>query len=50
MYTDPGILAMVIAAIVGFVVAIPTYLIVYRKKIGEWFSARRKDKKGTGEL
>ena len=49
MYTDPGILTMVIAAAVGAVFAIPAYLVIYRKKIGDWLK-RRKDDKRPGEL
>ena len=42
MYTDPGILSMVIAAIVGSVIAIPTYIFLLRKKIGGWINARKR--------
>jgi len=51
VYTDPGILSMIIAAIVGSVIAIPTYIFLLRKKIGGWFNARRKqNNKRSGEL
>lgn len=56
MYTDPGTLSMIIAAIAGAVIAIPTYLMIYRKKLGAWFNAKLykkytgRDQKGSGEL
>jgi hypothetical protein len=40
MYTDPGILSMMIAAIAGAVIAIPAYVMIYRKRIGVWLSAK----------
>jgi hypothetical protein len=49
MYTDPGIVSMVVAAAVGAVIAVPVYLAIYRKKIGDWLK-RRKDDKRPGEL
>ena len=42
MYTDPGIASMIIAAIVGAIIAIPTYLFIFKKRIGDWFNAKRK--------
>lgn len=42
MYTDPGVVSMIIAAVVGTILAIPTYLFIIRKKIGAWFNERRK--------
>jgi hypothetical protein len=41
MYTDPGIISMVIAAIVGGLIAIPAYLYTIRKKIGDWINEQR---------
>jgi hypothetical protein len=40
MYTDPGTLSMLIAAIAGAVIAIPAYLMIYRKKIGAWLNGK----------
>lgn len=56
MYTDPGTLSMIIAAIAGALIAIPTYIIIYKKKLGAWFNAKLhkkntgRDQKGSGEL
>lgn len=44
MYTDPGILGLIIAGLIGGVIAIPTYIIIFRKKIGDWIRGRRKNK------
>lgn len=50
MYTDWGVISLIIAGIVGFFVAIPAYVYHYRKKIGDWINARRKkrNQKGPG--
>lgn len=51
MYTDPGIVSMIIAAVVGTVIAIPTYMFLLRKKIGGWINARRHNiKKRSGKF
>lgn len=47
MYTDPGILSLVIAAVVGSIIAIPTYIFIFRKKIGDLFHGKRKDKRDS---
>jgi hypothetical protein len=45
---------MIIAAIAGVAIAIPAYLVVFRKKIRGFFNARRKKDTGntkrSGEL
>jgi hypothetical protein len=40
MYTDWGVISLLIAGIVGFFVAIPSFIYHYRKKLGEWFNAK----------
>lgn len=45
MYGDPGIVSMIIAVVVGSVVAIPTYLYLMRKRIGDWINAKRNKKR-----
>jgi len=45
MYTDPGIAQMIMAAIVGLIVAVPTYLLLFRYKVKGWIDAIRKHKK-----
>ena len=47
MYTDPGGLSMLIAAIIGAVIALPSYLFLMRKKIGDWISAKRNKKRSS---
>lgn len=42
MYTDPGVLSMLIAVAVGSVIAIPAYLFIIRKKIGDWLNERKR--------
>lgn len=42
MYTDPGTLSMIIAGIVGVILAVPTYLLVFKNKIKAWLNDRRK--------
>lgn len=44
MYTDPGILSMIIAAVVGGIVAVPAYLVLFRNKIRSWFDGRKRKK------
>ena len=42
MYTDPGILSMIIAAIAGTIIGIPAYLLVFKNKIKGWINDKRK--------
>lgn len=42
MYTDPGVISMIIAAVAGSILAVPMFFKNYRNKIKEWFNARRK--------
>lgn len=48
MYTDPGVLSMIIAAAVGAVIAVPAYFVIYRKKIMSWIYGKKKQKEERG--
>jgi hypothetical protein len=43
MYTDPGLLSLIIASIAGAVIAVPFYLVKYRRKVGEWIDSKRRN-------
>jgi hypothetical protein len=43
MYTDPGVLALIISSIVGGILAIPTLLFLFKDKVKEWFKGRKKE-------
>jgi len=44
LYTDPGIVSMVIAAAIGFLIAIPAYFVFYKKKIGRGFNRNKRER------
>jgi len=41
MYTDPGVLSLIISSIVGGILAIPTLVFVFRNKIKGWFNRKK---------
>lgn len=42
MYTDPGVISLLIASVAGFFFAIPLFFSQYRKKLKGWIDARFK--------
>ena len=50
-YTDAGLLSMAIQALIGASIAIPVYIFLLRKRIGDWLNGlRKRNQKGPGEL
>lgn len=42
MYTDPGLVSMAVAAVAGAIMAVPMFLVIFRKKVRSWFDRRKK--------
>ncbi len=42
MYTDPGALSILIGAVIGFIVGVPMYFLIWKSKLKDWINARRK--------
>lgn len=42
MYTDPGLVPLVIGIIVGAIVSIPAWLFIFKSKVKGWFDGIRK--------
>lgn len=38
MYTDPGVISLLIASVAGFFFAVPLFFSQFRKKVKEWFN------------
>jgi len=42
MYTDPGLVSLIIAAVAGGFLSIPFFFKNLRYRVKEWFNAKRK--------